>query len=395
MSTAHLGELVQFYSGATPSKRESAYWGGNIPWFSPKDFKAPTLVDSMDHISQRAIDETSLRTLPTGTIAVVVRGMILAHTIPISILEVDCTINQDLKALLPRRKFNARYLAAMLRAQHDSILGKVSTAAHGTKKLDTRILEEIEVPLPSLQEQSRIVTLLERADAVRSARRRVLAHLDSLGAAVFDEMFWGAADRLWRIVPLRDVARRIESGTSPVCESRPAKPGEWGVLKLGAVTSGRYKEEDNKAYIGDVSRMSANEVRAGDVLMTRKNTRELVGAVAFVRETRPRLLIPDLVFRIRLDETQVHAQYFQGLMMNSRFRPRVRKLAGGAAASMSNISKARLGDLDVPVPPISLQREFASRVETIDGQRARVERALAADDDLFASLQHRAFRGEL
>lgn len=160
-------------------------------------------------------------------------------------------------------------------------------------------------------------------------------------------------------------------------------------------TYGRFNALENKAFLRPVGLMMKNEIRPGDVLMTRKNTRELVGAVAVVGAVRTKLLIPDLIFRLRFDETRVHPAYFHGLMMDPVMRAAVRDLSSGSAASMPNISKARLSKLPLELPPLKIQQEFATRATVVETQRAQILRTISADDELFASLQSRAFRGEL
>ncbi|MBK1784456.1 restriction endonuclease subunit S [Prauserella cavernicola] len=395
MRTVALGEVVDFYSGGTPSKRESKFWDGDVPWFSAKHMKSLRLAESDNHVTDEVFRETSLRKIPAGTVVLVVRGMILAHTVPVATLDVDAAINQDLKALLPREDIDPSYLSAVLRAQHEAILKQVGTAAHGTKKLESRVLENIRIPLPAPSEQRRIAGILDQADAVRVKRRQVLGHLDVLTQSIFHDMFGVVGGERWDTAFFNEIVRHIDSGASPKCETRAAENGEWGVLKLGAVTYGVFRQEENKAYLDEIGSMAANEVTSGDVLMTRKNTRDLVGAVAIADETRPRLLLPDLIFRLHLDRSRVNPWYFQALMMNPRKRHMVRDLASGSAASMPNISKARLSKLPIELPPLDLQREFAARVKQINAQRAVVQRALDADNGLFASLQARAFRGEL
>lgn len=166
-------------------------------------------------------------------------------------------------------------------------------------------------------------------------------------------------------------------------------------LKLGAVTYGIFRPEENKAFLGEVGSLRLNEVRPGDVLMTRKNTRELVGAVAVVGDVRAGLLIPDLIFRLHLDSARLNRHYFQALMMSGRKRTEVRLLASGSAASMPNISKARLKTLPIEVPPLHLQELFAGRRGQLASQEEAIRKVCSVDDELFASLQSRAFRGEL
>lgn len=110
MKTVALGDVVHFYSGGTPPKSNVAHWQGDVPWFSAKDMKRPRLTDSADHVADDVFSTTSLRRVPAGTVAMVVRGMILAHTVPISILDVEAAINQDLKALIPKTELDSTYL---------------------------------------------------------------------------------------------------------------------------------------------------------------------------------------------------------------------------------------------------------------------------------------------
>lgn len=260
-------------------------------------------------------------------------------------------------------------------------------------KLNRNQLMRFEFELPPIADQRRIAAILDQADAIRAKRRQVLAHLDTLTQSIFRHMFGDLAVVRWDRVPLGDLVFKIDSGTSPVCEARPADDDEWGILKLGAVTYGVFQPAENKAFLGDVGAMVANEVQPGDVLMTRKNTRELVGAVAVVDEVRPRLLLPDLIFRLQMDRARIEPWFFQALMMNERKRLAVRNLSSGSAASMPNISKARLGGLPIELPPVERQREFSRRVKAASTVRAVA--GMDSLDDLVASLQARAFRGEL
>lgn len=181
-----LGNLVDFYSGGTPSKSRKEYWEGDLPWFSAKDLKAPDLWDSQDHIAREVTRDTSLRLLPRDTITMVVRGMILAHSIPVSTLRVPATINQDLKALIPKAPVDIDFLSAAIRARSSWILRRVSTAAHGTKKLESSVLDSI--PVPNAESRLQAVfaervarVMLERETVARAfdADSEMLASLQS------------------------------------------------------------------------------------------------------------------------------------------------------------------------------------------------------------------------
>lgn len=143
-----LSNIVAFVSGGTPSKSRDDYWIGDIPWVSPKDMKIPEIADAVDHISREALANTNLKLIPNDSVLIVVRGMILAHTVPVARTIAPLTINQDMKALIPNTNIIGNYLLWLLRVLHPQLLSLVSTAAHGTKKLDTELLMSLQIPVP-------------------------------------------------------------------------------------------------------------------------------------------------------------------------------------------------------------------------------------------------------
>ena len=158
--------LVSFLSGGTPDKSNSDYWtNGTIPWVSPKDMKVDAIDDSEDHITEDAVDGSATRFVPVGSVLVVVRGMILAHTLPVAVTTGPVTINQDIKALVCVDRILPDFLRAVLAGHSKVILSLADTSAHGTKKLETEILQRFELPVPSLPEQRSIVEHLARATA--------------------------------------------------------------------------------------------------------------------------------------------------------------------------------------------------------------------------------------
>lgn len=386
-----LREVVDFYSGGTPSKSTPEFWQGDVPWFSAKDFKRPRLSDSTDHVAEAVFDSTPLRKLPAGTVAMVVRGMILAHTVPIAVLDVDAAVNQDVKALLPKRNLHPSFLAAMLRAQHSTILAQVGTAAHGTKKLDSRVLESLEIPLPPLAEQRRIAAILDHADALRAKRRQVLAHLDVLTQSIFHDMF-GDPDRAADDIPLGAVAG-LAGGRNLVAGDSKAT-SDYRVLKISAVTTGQFKPWESKPLPHGYVPPKNHLVRAGDLLMSRANTAELVGAVALVDSAPANLALPDKIWRF---EWRIEAEptFWHALLSTGAIRGRISGLASGTGGSMKNVAKAKLEAMPVPRIGIHRQREFALRSHQLVVARKRATAALAADDELFTSLQTRAFDGRL
>ena len=183
----------------------------------------------------------------------------------------------------------------------------------------------------------------------------------------FIEMFGDPEDnpRKWCKLPLKDSVVRIENGKSPVCENFSRVGTNPAVLKLSSISSGYFKATENKALQDGVPFLSAYEVHAGDLLISRKNTLDLVGKACYVFETPEFLQLPDLIFRLDLTH-RIHGIFLCFLFNHPSFRPKIQALAGGSAGSMPNISKSRLENLIILVPPIELQNEFAAFIEQLD-----------------------------
>ncbi|MEV6050617.1 restriction endonuclease subunit S [Streptomyces sp. NPDC052107] len=251
---------------------------------------------------------------------------------------------------------------------------------------------------PPLEEQAKAADVLDAVDALRVKRRRALELFDELTRSVFLDMFGDPVrnPRGWEVRTLGDLLSGIDSGKSPQCLDRPARPGEWGVLKLGAVTRCVYDADENKALPLDFAVDQRFEVRAGDLLFSRKNTPDLVAAVALVTSTPERLLLPDLIFRlVPAEDSGATAEYLHAAMTHPAMRKRIQALASGSAASMVNISKGKLMGLSLPVPPLELQERFAALLRRVRTQRDVQTAHLATLDELFTSVQQRAFNGTL
>jgi type I restriction enzyme S subunit len=299
----------------------------------------------------------------------------------------------DLLPLLPSSVIDRDFLSHFLLAPATVAWSSSRTAGVNLPRLSPAVLEDLEIPLPPLPEQRRIAAILDQADELRAKRRRALEIVDDFADSLYAESF---EKRNWRRTTLAEVLSGIDSGLSPVCRDQPAREGEWGVLKLSAVTSGVYDPYANKAIVEDFTPTERLEVRPGDVLLTRKNTLALVGASAFVFATPKKRLLPDLVFRLLPDQSSgIDPLFLQRQLARPAARLALSKLASGSAVSMANISKERLNGLEIDLPPIEAQVAFSDIYRELIETQQKALTSLRVLDELFASLQQRAFSGEL
>lgn len=290
---------------------------------------------------------------------------------------------------------NKAYLLFALNQKVTELI-RMAHGGVGLQHVTKGVVEDTQIYLPSLNEQRRIVDILSRADGIVRLRREAQQKAAELIPTIFIDMFGDPATnpRCWRVARLGELLSSIDSGHSPKCSDRHRGADEWGVLRLGAVSRCEYDEDEHKTLPCDIAPDSSIEVRSGDLLLSRKNTSELVGASAYVWTTGGQILLPDLIFRLRLpDTTPVHPIYLWKLLTTDAKRRALTRLATGSAGSMPNISKERLRTLPVEVPALDLQMKFVERVKEIRSIRQQQQAAIEKAEAIFGALLAATFSG--
>jgi type I restriction enzyme S subunit len=165
-----LGQWVDALSGGTPSKTDAEFWGGDVPWVSPKVMTSIHADEADAYVTRSAIGNGT-RVAPSGSTLVMVRGMGLHEGVRVSFARRDVTFNQDVKALVPSSIDPDLLLFALLDSQ-GSLLDRVESSGHGTGKLPTEILLSLRIVMPPAPIQSRL------AEPIRKLNRRIGAARD-------------------------------------------------------------------------------------------------------------------------------------------------------------------------------------------------------------------------
>lgn len=159
-----LGEVGNWVSGGTPSRTRKDYWSGDLPWASPKDMKTDVLNSTEETVSITGAEDGS-RIVPNDTIFVVVRGMILAHTLPVAMTGRRMAFNQDMKAIIVSDDFNPWFVFYWFQANARRILRITSESSHGTKRIPVDLLQNMSIPYIAKGEQDKVVGTLKQLDA--------------------------------------------------------------------------------------------------------------------------------------------------------------------------------------------------------------------------------------
>lgn len=256
------------------------------------------------------------------------------------------------------------------------------------------------VLLPSSQEQSAITAFLDRETAridalvveqerlielLKEKRQAVISHAVTKGLnpdapTKGSGIEWlGEFPAHWNLKRIKHLIHSIEQGWSPQCESFPVDSDEqWGVLKVGCVNNGRFRPEENKSLPLDLDPIPSLGIFSGDLLISRANTRDLVGSAAVSLADFPKLMLCDKLYRIRVNARWCLPAFLVDYLGTGKARGQIEVSATGASDSMVNIGQATILELAVAVPPIPEQIEIL----------AYLKQTTARLDDLVAEAQH-------
>jgi type I restriction enzyme S subunit len=320
-ATEPLVQIGRWFSGGTPSLANKLYWTGNIPWVSPKDMKLPRLWDAIDHISLKAVSDGA-RVLPVGTVLMVIRGMILAHSFPVARLECPSACNQDMKALVTRADIDSNFVLFWLTANRQNLRSLTTESTHGTKRLPSEILFRQIICLPPLPEQRAIATALSDVDTLISGLDQLIAKKRDIKQATMQQLLTGQT-RLpgfsgeWEVKRLGDVAIFLKgkglpkSALSPFGEKPCIHYGELFTRypeTIGAIISRTNGSRESFRSIANDVLMPTSDVTPRGLAKAsciKVNDVILGGDILVIRPEKNRICGSYLSYVIRSEEEQV------------------------------------------------------------------------------------------
>lgn len=367
-----LAEAGKWLSGGTPSTANSAYWDGDIPWISAASLKEFRINRSDRRLTRLGADNGS-RLVDKGTVLFVVRGMSLKSEFRIGVTERQVAFGQDCKAIIAADGIDPHFLAHAVQTRTSEILAMVEEASHGTGRLDTERLQELEIGVPPMSEQRRIVA----AHAVVERRIVTLTHVRAkfkiAEAALAAEAFARMGSR-WptaRLESIATVAAGVTLGSEPVGEGTVELP----YLRVANVLDGRIDTADLKRVRILRSQYERFALRKGDLLLTEGGDLDKLGRGAVWDGRVDQCLHQNHVFRVRCGEEMTSD--FLALYTSSNAGRAYFQRVGKQTTNLASINSTQVKHMPVPVPSLTEQEGLLGPVRSIRSRVAAVDRQLS------------------
>ena len=387
MRTAQIGELTGPVKTWNPSRTPEAEF----------DYIDLSAVDNI-----RKVITTTTRTIgadaPSRARQLVTAGDVLVSTVrpnlnAVAVVppELDgATASTGFTVLRPAAQLNGRYLFHWLRSP--TFVADMARKATGASypAVSDRIIKESTLPAPSLDKQHRIAAILDHADTLRVERRRALAHLDALPQAMFRGLLGTGAHRRVPLAEIADVSSGITKGRRTTASTR-AVP----YLAVANVQAGHLALDNVKTIDATDAEVQRYALQPGDLVLTEGGDPDKLGRGTLWRGEIAECIHQNHIFRVRLKPgAGLRAEILEAFLgswdARSYFLRSAKQTTG-----IASINKTQLAALPVPLPPLDLQKEFYQRLAAFRTHASAAAQHWRSLDAAFASLQARAFKGEL
>ena len=388
-----LGDCGEIVTGSTPPKANSDYWGGDIPFVTPAQLGfQPPITTADEYVTSEGADHGRL--LPEGAVLVCCIGSLgktgTAGVPLISNQQINAIIFDPIQVDARYGYHSARSLTPLL--EHFA----PSTTVKIVKK---SAFAEFQIPLPPLAKQKRIAGILDATDALRATRREALAQLDTLLQSTFIDMFGDPVTNPmgWEVRSLGDLAVKKPNNGVFRRNHEYSESLDSGLPVVWVVELFR----GNRIDVSESRRLEATQTEIekygllpGDLLFCRSSLK--LDGIAYnnVYLGEPE----EALFECHLIRVSPKTDVVNPIFLNLQLRSvpmRALLKSKSKTATMTTIDQQALSSVEVVVPPGSLQSRFAAVVESVEQQKASQRTHLTELDTLFASLQARAFRGDL
>ena len=381
-----LEEVCTIVGGGTPRRSDAAFFGGSIPWATPTDVTAlegSFIEQTRETITPAGLRGSSARLVPAGTVLMTSRATI-GYT---AVAAVPMATNQGFANLICGNRLLPEYLAFWLQGQR----GHFIQLAGGTtfKELPKSTLKKVRIPLPPLDEQRRIVDILNRAARIETLRRRAAERLREFVPALFVRMFGDPAEN-----PMAWPQRRVGDlcnvqGGLQVTKKRNVHPLETPYLRVANVLRDRLVLDDIKLIRLTEAELTRTRLLRGDLLIVEGhgNAAE-IGRVAVWNGQIETCVHQNHLIRARPDRTLLVPGFAAAYLNSSSGRQHLLR-RGKTTSGLTTITTSDVKDCTILAPPVGLQRRFSTIITQVRAMLSTIELGARTSVGLSATLMAR------
>ncbi|ENW30358.1 restriction endonuclease subunit S [Acinetobacter lwoffii] len=386
-----LSSFCRTGSGGTPSRSNSKFFeNGTIPWVKSGELKNRYITSVEEYITELAVEKSSAKLVSKGSLLIAMYGATVGE---VSQLTFDATTNQAICNIAPDENVcDVNYLYRFLEASKPYLLSR--RVGGGQPNISQGIIKDLEVPLPSLSEQRRIASILDKADELRQKRQQAIEKLDQLLQATFIDMFGDPVSnpKGFKVAKLAEQVDLIQIGPFgtqlhqedyiengiPLINPSHIKNGK--IIPNDKLTVSKSKHEELTQY----------HLRLNDVLLGRRGE---MGRCAVVTEKEVGWLCGTGSLFIRPNREKINPFFLELLLSSDSIKKYLENVSQGQ--TMANLNKSIVGAIPLILPSIEIQNKFFIISEKIDKMKSEFKNAKNRANNLFESLQNQAFSGNL
>ena len=379
--TFRLEEVCSTTSGGTPSRSNREYFGGQIPWVKSGDLNDDIVMSTDEKITELGLNSSSAKLFPEGTVLIAMYG---ASVGKLGILNIPAATNQSICAITPGPNIQREYLFHFLRSMKNWL---ISASFGGAQpNISQKVVKSIQIPLPPLDEQRRIVDILNSAEGIRRLRREAQEKARQLIPALFVDMFGDPATnpKGWAASSLENVC--LEIYRYPTYYGIEYQQNGIAEVRGELIDASGHLDADHSKYryISQETsdRFPRTRLDVDDLIMSVRGT---IGKIAIVPPILAGANITANLLRIAPDKKLVEPLYLKMAILTGTLRSLI------SSTTIQTIKAAELKKMRVLVPNLQSQQTFANRVADIQGTIAQQHLMAEAADRLQASLMAQVF----
>lgn len=387
-----LKNVCDIQSGGTPSRTDSSFYNGSIKWAKISDLEKSGdgfIYDTEEYISNKGLKDIRNRIFEVDTLFLAMYGSV-GKT---AITKDRMSCNQAILGITVNKSnlIDLKYLKYYFELTKEKLINSARGVA--LKNLSAGIIKDLKIPLPPLATQKHIAQILDDAAALRDKTTQLIKEYDALAQSIFLDMFGDTwlNNKNYPLSALEEIVNENKIITYGIVQAGENVPDGVPYIRTGDIKNNKILVDQlNKTSFQIAKSYERSKCSTGDIIMSIRAT---VGTIAILPSELDGANLTQGTARISPNKSIVNPKFLFYTILSKGIQLKIDKQTKGA--TFREITLARLRKIKIPIPPFSLQNQFAEKIALIEQQKELAKQELKESEDLFNCLLQKAFKGEL